>query len=276
MPGIANTLENLLQRFLDSLPNVITAVVIFIIIFYLAVLARRAVRLGMQRRKMDPQVIPLVTQSIYLSVIVFGTIIALQQVGFNVTAFLTGLGVVGFTIGFALQDVSKNFISGLLLLIQEPFDIGETIEVKGYTGKVLSIDLRATEMQTLDGRVVVIPNADIFTNPITNYTRAKSRRLEMNLGVAYESDPELVRFTALQALDAVPGLLIEPAPQVVFNNFGSSTFDLTIYYWIDTAQTDVFDAQDKGLVAINQAFQAAGIDMPLPTQVVQVRNQTAH
>lgn len=272
MPDLVNALENLVQKFLDGLPNVITALVIFVIAFYFAVLARRAVRLGMQRRKMDPQVIPLLTQSIYLSVIILGLIVALQQVGFNVTAFLTGLGVVGFTIGFALQDVSKNFVSGLLLLIQEPFDIGETIEVKGFTGKVLAIDLRATEMQTLDGRIVVIPNADVFTNPITNYTRAKNRRLQVNLGVAYESDPDLVRLTAIKALETVPGLLAEPAPQVVFNNFGSSTFDLTVYYWIDTTKTSVFEAQDQGIIAINQAFQAAGIEMPFPTQVVHMRN----
>ncbi|HSF81238.1 MAG TPA: mechanosensitive ion channel family protein [Anaerolineales bacterium] len=274
MPDLVKVLEDMLQKFVDGLPSVIAALVIFIIAFYIAILARRAARLGMERRKMDPQVIPLVSKSIYLTVIILGLIVALQQVGFNVTAFLTGLGVVGFTIGFALQDVSKNFVSGLLLLLQEPFDIGETIEVKGFTGKVLAIDLRATEMQTLDGRIVVIPNADVFTNPITNFTRAASRRLEIKIGVAYDSDPELVRSTALEALAKVPGLLEEPSPQVVFDNFGSSTFDLTIYYWIDTAQTSVFEAQDSGLVAVNRLFQAAGIEMPFPTQLVQVQNQT--
>lgn len=274
MPDLVKVLENMLQKFVDGLPSVIAALVIFIIAFYIAILARRAARLGMERRKMDPQVIPLVSKSIYLTVIILGLIVALQQVGFNVTAFLTGLGVVGFTIGFALQDVSKNFVSGLLLLLQEPFDIGETIEVKGFTGKVLAIDLRATEMQTLDGRIVVIPNADVFTNPITNFTRATSRRLEIKIGVAYDSDPELVRSTALEALAKVPGLLEEPSPQVVFDNFGSSTFDLTIYYWIDTAQTSVFEAQDSGLVSVNRLFQAAGIEMPFPTQLVHVQNQT--
>jgi len=273
MPDFVTVLEDWLQRFLDGLPNLIAALVIFIVFFYLAVLARRAVRLGMQRRNMSPKVIPLVTKSVYLTVIILGTIAALQQVGFNVTAFLTGLGVVGFTIGFAMQDVSKNFVSGLLLLIQEPFDVGETIEVKGFTGTVLAIDLRATEMQTLDGRIVIIPNADVFTNPITNFSRAKSRRLELKLGVAYDSDPELVRRTALEALAAVTGLLANQAPQVVFSNFGASTFDLTIYYWIDTAETNPLEAQDRGLVEVNRLFQAAGIEMPLPTQVVQVQSQ---
>jgi small-conductance mechanosensitive channel len=273
MPDFVTVLEGWLQRLLDGLPNLIAALVIFIVFFYIAVLARRTVRLGMQRRNMSPKVIPLVTKSVYMAVLVLGTIVALQQVGFNVTAFLTGLGVVGFTIGFALQDVSKNFVSGLLLLIQEPFDVGETIEVKGFTGTVLAIDLRATEMQTLDGRIVIIPNADVFTNPITNFSRAKSRRLELKAGVAYDSDPELVRRTALEALAEVPGLLAEPEPQVMFSNFGGSTFDLTIYYWIDTALTNPLEAQDRGLVSVNRLFQAAGIEMPYPTQVVQVQNQ---
>lgn len=272
MPDIVKPFEDMLATLIAKLPNVITAIVIFILFIYLAIVVRRALRLGMQRRKMDPQVAALMTKVGYWTVVILGTIVALQQVGFNVTAFLTGVGVVGFTIGFALQDVSKNFVAGLLLLIQEPFDVGDTIEVKGFTGSVLAIDLRATEMKTLDGRLVLIPNSDVFTSPITNFTRALSRRVELQIGVSYESDPEHVRTTALKAISSIPGLLDDPPPQVVFNNFGPSTFDLSIYYWIDTAITTVFPAQDAGLVAINRLFQGAGIEMPYPTQVVQVKN----
>jgi len=272
MPDLVKPFEDMLAAFIAKLPSVITALVIFIIFIYLAVVVRRALRLALQRRKMDLQVATLMTKVGYWTVIVLGTIIALQQVGFNVTAFLTGVGVVGFTIGFALQDVSKNFVAGLLLLIQEPFDVGDTIEVKDFIGSVLAIDLRATEMKTLDGRLVLIPNADVFTSPITNYTRAESRRIELKIGVSYEIDPEHVRSTALKAISTIPGLLEDPAPQVVFNNFGPSTFDLSIYYWIDTATTGVFPAQDNGLVAINRLFQEEGIEMPYPTQVVQVKN----
>jgi len=98
--------------------------------------------------------------------LILGIIIALQQVNFNVTAFLTGVGILGFTVGFALQDVSKNFVAGLLLLLQQPFNIGETIQVAGYTGRVSAINMRATELGTHDGQIVLIPNATVFTSPI--------------------------------------------------------------------------------------------------------------
>jgi small conductance mechanosensitive channel len=197
--------------------------------------------------------------------IVLAITIALQQVGFNLTAFLTGLGIVGFTIGFALQDVSKNFVSGLLLLIQQPFNIGETIEVTGFTGTVISINLRATEMHTLDGRVVLIPNADVFTNPITNFSRAVARRVALEVGVDYESDLEGVRQVAINAIGSVHGLLGTPPPQITFQAFGLSAIEMTVYYWIDTVQTDPATAKDEGLVAMKGAFARAGIHMPYPT-----------
>jgi small-conductance mechanosensitive channel len=95
-----------------------------------------------------------------------GVVVSLQQVNFDVTAFLTGVGILGFTVGFALQDVSKNFVAGLLLLLQQPFVIGETIQVTGYTGEVTAITMRATEIKMEDGQLVMIPNATVFTSPI--------------------------------------------------------------------------------------------------------------
>jgi small conductance mechanosensitive channel len=93
-----------------------------------------------------------------------------------VTAFLTWLGIIGFTVGFALQDVMKNFAAGIILLIQKPFSVGEVIGVNGFDGTVLEITLRTTEMKALDGRLVTMPNADVLSNPIINYTRADRRR----------------------------------------------------------------------------------------------------
>jgi small conductance mechanosensitive channel len=90
----------------------------------------------------------------------------------------------GFTIGFALQDVSANFVAGFLLLIQQPFDIGNFIEVAGYDGKVLAVDLRATELLTSDGRRVMIPNSEVFSNPIINFTRTERRRIALPIGIA--------------------------------------------------------------------------------------------
>lgn len=268
---LLQSLLGLFASFIDFLPEIIAAVVLFILSLVVASLAGRAVRRSIERRTKNPQPVVLLSQLTYWTVVLFGLVLALQQVGFNLTAFLAGLGVAGFTIGFALQDVSKNFIAGLLMLIQQPFSTGDVIEVSGYTGTVLQIDLRATHLRTLDGLLVLIPNADIFVSPITNFTQSESRRVEITAGVAYESDPEKVRRVVIDAIRGIPGRIDDPPAEVLFQGFGSSTIDLTVYYWIDTSQISPVQAKDAGLVAIKRAFEVEMIEMPFPTQAIYVR-----
>jgi small conductance mechanosensitive channel len=256
---IPETLQEYLVRILNAVPALISAIVIFILSLYIASLSRRAVLRSLKLRNANAQITEMLMKITQWTVMVMGTIIALQQVGFNVTAFLAGLGIVGFTIGFALQDVSKNFVSGLLLLIQQPFNIGETIEVTGFTGKVVSIDMRATEVHTADGRVVLIPNANVFTNPITNHSRTGYRRVELVLKVSSESDLDAVREAVLRASRSVPGLREQPPPSVNFNSIAENKVEMQVYYWIDTNQTDLAGARDSGLTAIKRALDQAGI-----------------
>jgi small conductance mechanosensitive channel len=259
--SIPETLQELLVRFISAIPAIISAIVIFFISLYIASISRRAVLRALKLRDTNPKIIETVLKLTQWTVLTMGSIIALQQVGFNVTAFLAGLGIVGFTIGFALQDVSKNFISGLLLLIQQPFNIGETIEVTGFTGTVVAIDLRATEVHTADGRMVLIPNASIFTNPITNLSRTGARRVELVLRVTAQSELQAVREAVLQASRSVPGLKDEPPPTVTFNTIAFNTVEMQVFYWIDTSKIDLSLARDAGLTAIKQALDREGIEM---------------
>ena len=257
-----------IAKLLEQLPNILFALFILVIGLILAYLVRGAVRRGFQRKATQVQIADLITRLIYYSLVVLVVIAALQQAGLNLTAFLAGLGIAGFTIGFALQDVSKNFVSGILLMIQQPFKMGDTIQVGEYTGKICGISLRATEMNTLDGRLVVIPNADIFTSAIIIFSRPNARRIDIQVGVGYQSDLDQVRTIALQAIGVVEGLLAEPAPVLYFNDFGDSAINLTLYYWIDTQITDVLKAKDQGMVAVKVAFEQAKIEIPYPIQVV--------
>jgi small conductance mechanosensitive channel len=261
-------LQQLLVDFLTLLPSLIAALVVFAVGLYIASIVKRLVRRGVERRTQNAQPITLLSQLSYWLVVILVAAISLQMVGFNLTAFLAGLGIAGITIGFALQDVSKNFIAGVLMLIQQPFDIGEMIEVDGYVGKVEAIDLRATQIRTADGKLVLIPNGQVMISAITNFSRAKARRVAIKTGVAYESEPESVHRTALAAIADIQGLLSDPAPEVLYEGFGSTSMDLIIYFWIDTSQTNVANAMDAGLKAIKEAFEQEKIDMPLPGQSV--------
>ena len=250
MDEIGQGIEAVLIGAVEFVPKLIVALVVFVLFLFFSGVISRALGRTLEKRKVDAELTILFRKITRWTVIILGSALALEQVNFDLTAFLAGLGIVGFTVGFAIQDVSKNFVAGLLLLLQQPFDIGDLIEVSGFTGKVQAVDLRATELRTLDGRYVEIPNADVFTNAIVNYSRADRRRIELSVGISYESDPERVRQIAVQAIQGVDGLLADPAPVVYFKSFGASAFDFSLFYWIDTNVSDPTIAQDQGLSAI--------------------------
>jgi len=269
-------MEDYINTFVDSLiksiPNLLTALAIFIGALYLGSATSRVIRRVLKIRKAPEGVTQLLADMTRFSIIVIGTITALQRF-FDVTAFLAGLGIIGFTVGFALQDVMKNFAAGVILLIQQPFHIDEFIGVNGFDGQVLEIDLRATEMRSLDGRIVSIPNADVLANPIINYTRANRRRIELPVGVGYSTDTETARRVVLEAIQNVPGYMAEPSPLIGFTNFGDSALELNTYFWIDTAKTNPIAAKDAAFSLIKSALDKEGIDIPFPIRTVYMQSQ---
>jgi len=265
-------IEPFIDNMIKGIPNLLTALGIFIVSIYFARLLSRILTRVLKKKLAPEGVTQLLGQLTYGSVIVFGTITALQRF-FDVTAFLAGLGILGFTVGFALQDVMKNFAAGVILLIQQPFHIDEYIGVAGFDGQVLEIDLRATEMRALDGRIVSIPNAEVLANPIINYTRANRRRIELPVGVGYSTDTDFARKVVLEALQQVPGFIAEPAPIVGFSNFGDSALQLDTYFWVDTAKTNHIAAKDAAFSLIKNALDKQGIDIPFPIRTVYMNSQ---
>jgi small-conductance mechanosensitive channel len=246
----------------------VAGVLIFILSVYFARWLVKAVKRVLDRRDTDPELALLIGRLTRWTVIGMGFVLALQQAGVNVTAILTGLGIVGFTVGFALQDISSNFMAGILLLFQQPFDLGDTIEVQGYTGTVLDIDLRATEMLTIDGLRVMIPNNDIFTSTITNYTRTAQRRITLQVGVGYENDLTEVEQITLDALKGLDGVLDDPAPGVVFSQFGDFAVNMSVSFWFATAQTGYGEITNQGVSVLKNTLEQAGVSMPFPIQTV--------
>jgi small conductance mechanosensitive channel len=263
------SLESIGEKILAFLPNLGYALLIYILARLISTWAARLLRRAMQRRDHDQEIIVLLELLIRWGILAFGIVLALEQLApGRFSSLIAGLGIAGFTIGFALQDVAKNFVAGILLLIQQPFEIGDEIEVAGYIGTVLEISLRATEMRALDGRYVFIPNGDIFVSPIVNFSRAPRRRVEITAGVSTDSDLDHVARTVMQSLDGVVGILGQPAPRITFSNFGDSTIDFKLHYWIDAGEAGILKAQDEGIRAIKTAFEREQIEMPYPTHMI--------
>jgi small conductance mechanosensitive channel len=264
-------LQDLINRFLLFLPKLVVALVVFIVGLYLVSVVTRLVRKGLETRQVDKEATKVITQMTRWSLLLLVAITALQQIDFNLTAFITGLGVVGFTVGFALKDISENFVAGLLLLLQRPFELGDVVHIDDFRGRVTDVNLRATEIETLDGHNVILPNGMVYTSPITNYTRTSLARIGLDVGVAYASDLDAVRETALSAIRGVPGVLADPEPYVVFHTFADSAINFTLFYWIDNRETAQFQASDLALPAVKRAFEDAGIEIPFPIRTVYMQ-----
>jgi len=260
-------LEKLVENFVLGIPNVLMALVIFIASLYLARLMSKLLHRLLQSRHAPVDITHLLGEAAFWTIVIVGLITALQRF-FDVTAFLAGLGILGFAVGFALQDIMKNFAAGIILLLQHPFRVGDHINAADFEGSVLAIDLRTTEIKTLDGRIVILPNADVLTHPIINHTRAYRRRIELPLSVPQGTDPDAARSAVLQAIHDVPGFVNEPAPVVVFHSMTSAALDLTAYFWIDISGNTPMEAKDAALMRVRSAFSREGIEVPHPVQTV--------
>lgn len=266
-------LTGILTSFIEFAIKLIAAIVLFGIALFLASFLSRKLEKFLTRRGVKEELKRLLTRLTRWSIWIGGGIWALSFVGFNVSAFIAGLGVTGLVLGFALQDISRNFTAGALLMLQEPFNFGDYIQVAGYEGTVTDIQLRATELLAPDGVKVLIPNGDVFTNTIRNFTKTNRRRVELTVGVAYDSDLEQVTRVALDAIREVPGLLNDPEPILFFHEFGDSAIVFSIRYWFDTTENDVFMARDIGVKAIKTAFEREGIEIPFPIRTILMPSQ---
>lgn len=264
------SLQTALTQFLLFLPKLVTSLVVFVVTLYLAAIISRLARKAMVGRRMPAHVIEPLGQLVRLAIVTLGTITALQQVDFDVTAFVAGLGIMGFAVGFALQDIAQNFVSGILLLVQRPFSVGDFIQVESFQGHVQEINLRATRLTTLDGEDVLIPNRIVYANPITNYTLTESRRVQIPVGVAYDSDLDLVAKVVIDTVSSLPLVLADPPPQVSINNFGDSSIDLTAFVWVDARTVMPNAVKHVVVTALKKAFDANGIDIPFPIRTLQL------
>ncbi|NIM93619.1 MAG: mechanosensitive ion channel [Anaerolineales bacterium] len=267
MAQLGITFDDFIEQTIIFGPRIGISIVTLVISFVLSGWVARLVHKNLEKREVDNEIIVLLELLSKWGIRILGIVIAIELVWpGQLGALIVTLGIVGFTIGFALQDVAKNFVAGIILLIQQPFNIGDSIEVSGYGGVVETISLRTTELRTWDGRYVLIPNGDVFVSPIVNFTKAINRRVEILIGVAYETDLNQASRVALEAISELQGVLQDPAPKIVMQQFGDSAIEFSIQYWVDTEASSTVDATNTGIQAIQIAYDREGIEMPFPTQ----------
>lgn len=209
---------------------------------------------------------------IYWLVLALFAASALHQLGFSLGVLLGAAGVLSVAIGFASQTSASNLISGLFLIGEKPFQIGDTIKVGNTIGEVLSIDLLSVKLRTFDNLFVRIPNESLIKSEVTNMTRFPIRRFDLLLGVAYKENIAQVRKVLFEVAEKNPLSLDEPAPAFLFTGFGDSALNIQFSVW---CSTDNFRALRNSLQEeIKLAFDAAGIEIPFPHRTLYAGSET--
>jgi small-conductance mechanosensitive channel len=215
--------------------------------------------------------------------IVYATaaIIALDVLGVNVMPFIAGAGVMGVAVGFAAKDTLSNLIAGILLIIDRPFEIGDRIEVwsapagSASWGDVIDIGLRATRIKTTDNIVVIIPNNEIMTRDIVNYTIISSSiRVRVNIGIAYDANMVKAKALIIQAAQSADWILAEPAPKVVVRDFGESSVGLQLRVWIKDARKRM-DTISYITDTVKTLFDENNIEIPFPKRDITIVDRHA-
>ena len=233
---------------------------------FLAWASRRVNRI--MSRRYAPQTGMLVGKAVYYGGTALLLVTILNQLGFSLAPLLGAAGVMGVALGFASQTSVANVISGLFLIAEQPFAVGDIITVGDITGEVLSIDLLSVKIRQFDNRYVRIPNESIIKAPMINATRFPVRRLELLVSVAYREDVARVRTILLEIARQHPLCLDAPAPLVIFKGFGDSAIELKLLCW--AARADFIALQNVMLEEIKRRFDAEGIEIPFPQRVIRM------
>jgi len=266
-----NFKADLVTFFQDYLPKIIVAVLIMIAASFLAKYAESLVVKALQKSKADKSVTILLKNLTRWTVLGVGIFISLSLF-VNISSLMTTLGLATFAITFAFQDVLKNLVSGIIILIQHPFNVGEAVNIAGFEGTVISIATRMTEMECFDGRSVAIPNGNAISQPIINYTRSQKRRADIPLHLTYGADIRTVRETIVAAVKNVPGYVAEPAPFMTLESADELSLGMTVYFWADVnILGSMMLVKDQGLEAITGALVEKGIAMPVPVQSIVIK-----
>lgn len=270
---IADTANELLMSFVERIPYFVAAIVVMIVFWLLSILFKKVVRKILGNRSRHQNLVKVFQRVGGALIFFIGFMIAMVVAipGFTPAKLIGALGIGSVAIGFAFKDIFQNLLSGILLLLSEPFRIGDQIVSGDYEGTVEDIKIRATTIKTYDGRQVVIPNSDLYTSALTVNTAYKQRRLQVAIGIGYEEDIEVAKAEIIKALNHSDTVSAKSQPSVIATGFGDSTIDLMVRWFIeDGTQANKVTSIHQVIVEIKKALDAAGINIPFPIRTLDL------
>ncbi|WP_116473788.1 mechanosensitive ion channel family protein [Zobellella maritima] len=275
-PGvILERIDSWVDGGIRLLPNIFLALVVLALFYGLGVLGRRLIRRQTARRGRE-NLGEVLGGFIKWAMVLLGFLLAATIVipTLNPGDLIAGLGVGSVAIGFAFKDILQNWLAGLLILLRQPFEINDQIEVNGHEGTVERIETRATIIKTYDGQRIVIPNSDIYTHAVLVKTAHDKRRSQYDVGIGYGDDIERASEVIRVAVSKIAGVEPEPPVQVLSWDLAASWVTLRVRWWTSSRRSDVTQVHAAVIKAIKLALDEAGIDMPYDTRVCLLHDQT--
>ena len=267
------TIDKIVDSFWERVPYICIAITVFIIFWLLTKLFKFFVRKTLENRSYTRQNLVLVLNRVgSTAILFFGFLIALVIMipGFTPGQLMSALGIGSVAIGFAFKDIFQNLLSGILILLSEPFRIGDSIVVNSLEGTVEDIQIRATFLRSPDGRRIVIPNATVYTSALTVNTAYQQRRCEFVVGIGYDDDEQKAKQIILDILNNDRNVLSQPAFSVNVTALADFSVNLTVRWWINTTETDISSSTSTIQAEVKQAFNANGINIPYPIQELKM------
>ncbi|MBW4685375.1 MAG: mechanosensitive ion channel family protein [Komarekiella atlantica HA4396-MV6] len=271
--SVETAFGRLIESAITIIPRALAALLVMGLFWAIAVAVRWVMRIIFRHIVEDLTVENLVKQVAYYAVWMLGIIVALDAFGFDPQTVATGLGLTSLALGFALKDILSNFVSGILILVLRPFELGDQIIVGETEGNVERIELRATQLRTYDGRVVLVPNAELFTSRIVNNTAAPIRRGSVELFIGYDSDLQKAVTVLQNATQATVGVLDKPAASVRIRELGQDDIVIEVHFWTDSRRSDFVATTSAVRQEVVSTLKAAGIGLPDPDVRILVARQ---
>lgn len=246
-------------EFVRLLPNLVIAILVFIIFFFLAKLARRFSQKLMLKISRRPVISGLMATVVYIIILMMGLFISLELMHLDkaVTTLLAGAGVIGLALGFAFQDLTANFISGVFIIFRKPFDAGHVVETNGFTGTIELIQLRSTTIKTMQGLQVILPNKDIFQKPITNYTLSERRRIDLVFTLPVKANTKEMLDRIRAAVGDVSELDRDAPTEIHFTEIAGDNIKLEIWCWVKNTMPESFYRARNEVIQKMQTVLAA-------------------
>lgn len=262
-------LETILNTYLIPWgTKIVMAILVFWIGKWLAKLLTSALQKVMIKANVDEMLVSFLGNIAYAALLAVVVLAALEQLGVNTTSAMAILGAAGLAVGLALKDSLASFAAGVMLIIFRPFKLGDFVEAGGVAGVVEEIRIFHTMLKTGDNREVTMPNAQIYSGTIVNFSARDTRRIDLVIGIGYEDDIKKARDTINAILDAEETVLKDPAPTVMVLELGASSVDFAVRPWVKSA--DYWTTRAKLLEVIKTTFDKEGISIPYPQQDVHM------